>query len=81
MITRFAQQIRADHYPGDRSTIASTASGITHVINTATGHGIDAAMLTAAKGVIERAIADGYGSEGLARLANVLHKGGTGGTA
>ncbi|MET9103875.1 NAD(P)-dependent oxidoreductase [Streptomyces antibioticus] len=81
MITRFAQQIRADHYPGDRSTIASAASGITHVINTATGHGIDAAMLTAAKGVIDRAIADGYGSEGLARLANVLHKGGTGSTA
>ncbi|MCX5173541.1 NAD(P)-binding domain-containing protein [Streptomyces antibioticus] len=80
MITRFAQQIRADHYPGDRSTIASAASGITHVINTATGHGIDAAMLIAAKGVIDRAIADGYGSEGLARLANVLHKGGTGGT-
>ncbi|MFG3236742.1 NAD(P)-dependent oxidoreductase [Streptomyces antibioticus] len=81
MITRFAQQIRADHYPGDRSTIASAASGITHVINTATGHGIDAAMLIAAKGVIDQAIADGYGSEGLARLANVLHKGGTGSTA
>lgn len=78
MITRFAQQIRADHYPGDRSTIASAASGITHLINTATSHGIDAAMLTAAKAVIDRAIADGYGADGLARPANVLNKGGTG---
>ncbi|MFH8282522.1 imine reductase family protein [Streptomyces antibioticus] len=78
MITRFAQQIRADHYHGDWSTIASAASGITHVINTATSHGIDAAMLTAAKAVIDRAVADGYGSEGLARLTTVLHKEATG---
>ncbi|MGN5378032.1 NAD(P)-dependent oxidoreductase [Streptomyces lasalocidi] len=35
MIQRFAQQIRSGRYPGDRSTIASAASGITHIINTA----------------------------------------------
>ncbi|WP_406470259.1 NAD(P)-dependent oxidoreductase [Streptomyces sp. NBC_01615] len=76
MITRFAQQIQAGQYPGDRSTIASAASGITHIINTATAHGIDAGMLTAAKSIIDRAVADGYGPEGLARLAAVLHKSG-----
>ncbi|WP_255952418.1 NAD(P)-dependent oxidoreductase [Streptomyces odontomachi] len=74
MITRFAQQIRADHYPGERSTIASAASGITHVINTATSHGIDAGMLTAAKRTIDHAVADGHGPEGLARLTTVLRK-------
>ncbi|MEU8968290.1 NAD(P)-binding domain-containing protein [Streptomyces monashensis] len=72
MIKRFAQQIQSGRYPGDRSTLASAASGITHIINTATGHGIDVGMLTAAQGIIDRAVADGYGPEGLARLTTVL---------
>ncbi|MBX7555632.1 NAD(P)-binding domain-containing protein [Streptomyces sp. NPDC004232] len=76
MITRFAQQIQTGHYPGDRSTIASAASGIAHIISTATSHGIDVGMLTAAKSIIDQAVADGYGPEGLARLTTVLHKAG-----
>jgi 3-hydroxyisobutyrate dehydrogenase-like beta-hydroxyacid dehydrogenase len=76
MITRFAQQIQTGRYPGDRSTIASAASGITHVINTAAAHGIDAGMLTAAKNTIDHAVADGYGPEGLARLTTILSKSG-----
>jgi 3-hydroxyisobutyrate dehydrogenase-like beta-hydroxyacid dehydrogenase len=73
MITRFARQIQSGHYPGDRSTIASAASGIAHVISTATSHGIDVGMLTAAKSIVDQAVADGYGPEGLARLTTVLH--------
>ncbi|MEU1417431.1 NAD(P)-binding domain-containing protein [Streptomyces sp. NPDC005731] len=76
MITRFARQIQTGHYPGDRSTIASAASGITHIISTATRHGIDVGVLTAAKSIIDRAIADGYGPQGLARLTTVLHNAG-----
>ncbi|WP_063784943.1 NAD(P)-dependent oxidoreductase [Streptomyces sp. TP-A0356] len=76
MITRFARQIQTGRYPGDRSTIASAASGITHIINTATIHGIDVGMLTAAKGIIDQAVGDGYGPEGLARLTTVLHRAG-----
>ncbi|WP_438318444.1 hypothetical protein ACSHWO_34095 [Streptomyces sp. HUAS TT3] len=75
-VKRFAQQIQSGHYPGDRSTIASAASGITHVINTCLSHGIDAGMLTAARSVIDRAVADGHGPEGLARLTTVLHESG-----
>ena len=74
MITRFARQIQTGRYPGDRSTIASAASGITHIVNTATSHGIDVGMLAAAKGIIDQAVADDYGPEGLARLTTVLHK-------
>jgi 3-hydroxyisobutyrate dehydrogenase-like beta-hydroxyacid dehydrogenase len=73
MISRFAGQIRAGHYPGDRSTIASAASGIRHIINAATTHGIDTGVLTAAKTVIDRAVADGHGPDGLARLTTTLH--------
>jgi 3-hydroxyisobutyrate dehydrogenase-like beta-hydroxyacid dehydrogenase len=76
MIKRFAQQIQTGRYPGDRSTIASAASGITHIINTATSHGIDVGMLTAAKSIIDHAVTDGYGPEGLARLTTILHKAG-----
>ncbi|MEU2427312.1 NAD(P)-binding domain-containing protein [Streptomyces sp. NPDC007851] len=76
MIRRFAQQIQTGHYPGDRSTIASAAAGITHIISTATSHGIDVGVLTAAKSVIDQAVAGGYGPEGLARLTTVLHKAG-----
>jgi 3-hydroxyisobutyrate dehydrogenase-like beta-hydroxyacid dehydrogenase len=76
MIKRFAQQIQTGRYPGDRSTIASAASGITHIINTATSHGIDVGMLTAAKSIIDHAVTDGYGPEGLARLTTVLHRAG-----
>ncbi|MGW4689798.1 NAD(P)-dependent oxidoreductase [Streptomyces sp. NPDC004244] len=76
MVKRFAQQIQSGHYPGDRSTIASAASGITHVINTSLSHGIDAGMLTAARSIIDRAVADGHGPEGLARLTTVLHEAG-----
>ncbi|MFJ3713729.1 NAD(P)-dependent oxidoreductase [Streptomyces sp. NPDC090053] len=76
MIKRFAQQIQTGRYPGDRSTIASAASGITHIINTATSHGIDVGMLAAAKSIIDHAVTDGYGPEGLARLTTVLRKAG-----
>lgn len=74
LITRSAEQIRAGQFPGDRSTVASAASGITHVINAAAGHGIDVGMLAAAKRVIDRAVADGHGQDGLARLTTVLAK-------
>ncbi|WP_051094937.1 NAD(P)-dependent oxidoreductase [Streptomyces sp. LaPpAH-108] len=76
MIIRFAEQLRTGDHPGDRSTIASAASGITHVINTATSHGIDVSVLSAAKKIIDRAVADGHGAEGLARLTSVLREGG-----
>jgi len=72
MITRFARQIQADDYPGERSTIASAASGITHVVNAATAHGLDVGVLSAARAVVDRAVADGHGPEGLARLATAL---------
>lgn len=75
MITRFAEQITAGNYPGDRSTIASAAAGITHIINTSETHGIDVGVLTAAKTVADRAVADGNGPEGLARLTTTLHTG------
>jgi 3-hydroxyisobutyrate dehydrogenase-like beta-hydroxyacid dehydrogenase len=72
MTTRFAHQIATGHFPGDRSTIGSAASGITHVINAAASHGIDTSLLTAARATLTRAVAAGHASEGLARLATLF---------
>ncbi|PRY45251.1 NAD(P)-dependent oxidoreductase [Umezawaea tangerina] len=72
MITRFARQLDGGTHPGDRSTIASAGSAIRHVTATARGHGLDTGALTAAGAVIDRAIADGHGADGLSRLTRTL---------
>ncbi|MGX4652236.1 NAD(P)-dependent oxidoreductase [Micromonospora sp. SCSIO 07396] len=72
LVGRFADDIAADQFPGDRSTVASVGASITHVIEATDAHGIDSGMLRAARSVIERTIAAGHGEDGLARLAQVL---------
>lgn len=75
MIPRFADQLRTGDYPGERSTIASAATTITHLIDAATAHGLKVGALTAAKGAADRAVAAGHGPDGLPRLATVLRTG------
>jgi len=75
MIPGFASQLRTGHYPGERSTIASAATTIAHLIDAAGVHGLDVGALTAAKGAADRAVAAGHGPDGLPRLATVLHTG------
>ncbi|MFI9639495.1 NAD(P)-dependent oxidoreductase [Micromonospora sp. NPDC051925] len=72
MATRFADQLAEDRFPGDRSTIASAGSGLTHVIETADAHGLDSGVLRAARSVIDGAVTAGHGEDGLARLARFL---------
>ncbi|WDZ85200.1 NAD(P)-dependent oxidoreductase [Micromonospora cathayae] len=72
MAGRFAEQLDAGHFPGDRSTIASASSGINHVIEVAETHGLDTGVLRAARRVIDRAVTAGHGQDGLARLARCL---------
>ncbi|MET7722696.1 NAD(P)-dependent oxidoreductase [Streptomyces mirabilis] len=75
MIPRFAGQLRTGDYPGERSTIASAATTIAHLIDAATAHGLEVGALTAAKGAADRAVAAGHGPDGLPRLATVLRAG------
>lgn len=72
MIEGFAQRIDAGEHPGDRSTIASAASAIDHILDTANAHGLDVGVLTASQNVLNRAVEAGYGSHGLSRLTEVL---------
>lgn len=69
MTTRTGALLEAGQFPGDRSTIASAASGIAHVIAAARARGLDTGMLDAARVVIDRAVAEGHGADGLPRLA------------
>jgi 3-hydroxyisobutyrate dehydrogenase-like beta-hydroxyacid dehydrogenase len=75
MIPRFAGQLRTGDYPGERSTIASAATTIAHLIDAAGAHGLEVGALTAAKGAADRAVAAGHGPDGLPRLATVLRTG------
>ncbi|GAA1993551.1 NAD(P)-dependent oxidoreductase [Catenulispora subtropica] len=69
MATRFGGRLADGRHPGDRSTIGSAASGIAHVTAAARARGLDTGMLDAARAVIDRAVAEGHGHEGLSRLA------------
>jgi 3-hydroxyisobutyrate dehydrogenase-like beta-hydroxyacid dehydrogenase len=68
MMARFAQQADDRHYPGDRSTIASAAASIDHIIHTTQARRIDSSALAAFNAVVQRAVDAGYGADGLARL-------------
>ena len=74
MITRFARQIDAGEYPGERSTIASAQAGLRHVRNAARQHDLDVGALTAALAAIDQAIDRGHGDQGLSRLVTVLRR-------
>jgi 3-hydroxyisobutyrate dehydrogenase-like beta-hydroxyacid dehydrogenase len=72
MATRFARQLDDGDHPGERSTIASAAAGLEHVIGTARTHRMDAGVLAASRAVVQRALDAGHGDDGLSRLAAVL---------
>jgi 3-hydroxyisobutyrate dehydrogenase-like beta-hydroxyacid dehydrogenase len=71
MTTRFATQLESGEFPGSRSTIASAASGIRHITAAARAQSLDTGMLEAVHAAIDRAVVQGYGGDGLARLATV----------
>lgn len=69
MIDRSARQLQAGEFPGERSTIASAATAIGHITETAQAHDLDTGALDAMRGLVDRAVAAGHGDAGLARLA------------
>jgi hypothetical protein len=68
----FARNADKGHYPGEQSTTVSAAAGMAHIIDAARARGIDASVLSAARAVAQRAIDAGHGTDGFARLADVL---------
>ncbi|MEV0837921.1 NAD(P)-binding domain-containing protein [Actinocatenispora sera] len=69
MIERAARQLRAGEFPGEVSTIASAATAIRHITETARAHELDTGALDATRALVDRAVAAGHGGSGLGRLA------------
>ena len=74
MLARFGAQLDTGEYPGAFSTIASAQASLEHIAQTSTEHGINADALVAGLNLVRRAINDGHGADGLARLADTLGK-------
>jgi 3-hydroxyisobutyrate dehydrogenase-like beta-hydroxyacid dehydrogenase len=72
MTTRFARQLDDGDHPGERSTVASAAAGLDHILETARTHRMDTGVLDASRAVVQRAVDAGHGADGLSRLAAVL---------
>jgi len=74
MTGRFAGQLTAGEYPGERSTVASAASGVQHLAATVGEHELDGTLLAAATTFLRSAVDAGHGADGLARLADHLRR-------
>ncbi|MEV0180841.1 NAD(P)-binding domain-containing protein [Streptomyces sp. NPDC050625] len=72
LVTRFAGQLEAGDFPGERSTIGAAATTLGHLVEAAADRGLDTGALSAAKRAADRAVAAGHEAEGLARLATFL---------
>lgn len=61
-------------YPGDGNPITSAASTMAHVVHASEAHGIDAGVMRAAEGLVRRVIDEGHGTDGPARLVELLSR-------
>ncbi|MFJ9617132.1 NAD(P)-dependent oxidoreductase [Streptomyces noursei] len=66
-----ARDIDTGQYSGDADVLAIHTSGLAHIIKASQGHGINTDVLRAVKGLVDRAIAAGYGD---AEFASVIEK-------
>jgi 3-hydroxyisobutyrate dehydrogenase-like beta-hydroxyacid dehydrogenase len=72
VIDDHAARLDAGRFDGDLSTIASAASALAHIVETAETDGVDAGVQRAALALFRRAVDAGQGGDGIARLAQHL---------
>ncbi|MFE2913274.1 NAD(P)-dependent oxidoreductase [Kitasatospora indigofera] len=68
----FARQIDAGAFPGAGSNLSSAAAGMVHIVEAAKARGMDVTVLTAAHALARQAVEAGHGTEGFARLTQVV---------
>lgn len=71
IIDNFANDIEVGAFPGARYAIKSARSAISHIITATREHNLDVQVLGAIQEVMSKAVANGFGDEGLARLTTV----------
>ncbi|MEV7599280.1 NAD(P)-binding domain-containing protein [Kitasatospora sp. NPDC089797] len=72
LIEDFARRADERRHPGDRSSVASAAAGLTHVAHTARARGLDTSVLDAALAVTRRAVDRGHGADGVSTLVELF---------
>jgi 3-hydroxyisobutyrate dehydrogenase-like beta-hydroxyacid dehydrogenase len=72
LMTDYAQQIEGGHYPSGEGTLEIHAGAIDHLIHTSYVNGISADVPSLFKTLIERGIAAGHGSNGIASIHEVI---------
>lgn len=72
LLDEWARSADEGRHPGDRSTVASGASGLAHVARTARARGLDTGVLDAALALTGRAVAAGHGPAGVSVLVETI---------
>ncbi|WNF29689.1 NAD(P)-binding domain-containing protein [Streptomyces sp. C11-1] len=67
-----ARDVDSRTYAGDGANLAMMATGVEHILHTAKDRGLDTSQLAAIKGVADRAIAKGHGSQSWSSIVEVL---------
>lgn len=72
MVTRFAEQLSTREFPGHRSVIRSAEVSVRHARELSSRYSLDTGALDSLARSIDRALAEGHGDDGLARLATYM---------
>ncbi|MFF5262571.1 NAD(P)-dependent oxidoreductase [Actinomadura viridis] len=72
VVTMFADHLDQGEFPGDDSNILSAAAGMEHIVHAAEDRGIDAGALRSIRAMARRAIDAGHGTDGFARITEVV---------
>ncbi|WP_039934401.1 NAD(P)-dependent oxidoreductase [Streptomyces viridochromogenes] len=72
LLTTYAPQVDAGHYPGDDATVDVQIAAIDHLIHAAAARGIDNALPELLRAAMEKAGAQGHGKDSYASLIEVL---------
>lgn len=71
-ITEFGRRVDAGQHPGDGANITMMAASADHIEAASAAVGIDTALPRAVQAYYQRAIADGYGSDGWTRIIDSI---------
>ncbi|MEV5375562.1 MULTISPECIES: NAD(P)-dependent oxidoreductase [Streptomyces] len=75
-MSTYAPRIDAGVYPGDDATLDVHLGAIEHLVHASAARGLDTGLPELLKASIERAVADGHGADGYARLIEGVRAGG-----
>ncbi|MEU1789005.1 NAD(P)-binding domain-containing protein [Streptomyces sparsogenes] len=73
-LSTYAPQVDAGRYPGDDATIDVQIAAIEHLLHAAASRGVDNSLPELLKSTMERAKAQGHGSDSFAGVIEVLRK-------